>query len=141
MYGETSACVISRFKQVITTLDALTNEKHDEDAKGIRDQMLSPMSILMLLLLAAVFVPINNFCCFLQNRNLNYSLIISKFQEVVTKLQMTQTNLQNRDSVSINLHYFRLATDLLKFSNISMSEAKSLRSRDNHHLPTDQKIN
>ena len=69
-HGET-ACVISRFKQVITALDALTNEKCDEDAKGIRDQLLLPMSILMLLLLADVLVPINNFCCFLQTRNLN----------------------------------------------------------------------
>ena len=53
--------VISRFKQVIATLDTLTIEKRDEDAKGIRDQMLSPMSILMLLLLAEVLVTINNF--------------------------------------------------------------------------------
>ena len=48
-HSETSAHVISRFKQVIGTLDTLTNEKCDEDAKGIRDQMLSPTSILMLL--------------------------------------------------------------------------------------------
>lgn len=54
-HGETSARVIGRFKQVIATLDTLINEKRDEDAKGIRDQMLSPTSILMLLLLAEVF--------------------------------------------------------------------------------------
>ena len=49
---------------MIAALDALTNEKHDEDAKGIRDQLLSPTSILMLLLLAKVLVPINNFAIF-----------------------------------------------------------------------------
>ena len=92
-HGETSARVISRFKQVIAALDALTNEKRDEDAKGIRDQLLSPTSILMLLLLAEVLVPINNFCRFLQTRNLNYSLIMSKFQRVVTKLEKIKTNL------------------------------------------------
>ena len=92
-HRETSARVISRFKQVIAALDALTNEKRDEDAKGIRDQLLSPTSILMLLLLAEVLVPINNFCRFLQTRNLNYSLIMSKFQRVVTKLEKIKTNL------------------------------------------------
>ena len=78
-HGETSATVTSRFKQVIATLDTLTTEKRDEDAKGIGDQMLSYMSILMLLLLAEVLVPINNFCRFLQTISLNYSLTISKF--------------------------------------------------------------
>ena len=92
-HGETSACVISRFKQVMAALDALTNEKRVEDAKGIRDQLLSPSSILMLLLLAEMLVPINNFCRFLQTRNLNYSLIMSKFHRVVTKLEKIKTNL------------------------------------------------
>ena len=43
-HRETSACVTSRFKQVIAALDTLTNEKHDDDAKDIRDQLLSPTS-------------------------------------------------------------------------------------------------
>ena len=105
-HRETSVRVISRFKQVITALDTLTNEKRDEDAKGIRDQLLSPMSILMLLLLAEMLVPINNFCRFLQTRNLNYSLIMSKFQWVVTKLEKIKTNLRNHDAIDVNLQYF-----------------------------------
>ena len=39
------------------------------------------------------------------------------------------------------MHYFYLATDLLKFSEISMPKAKSLRSRDNQHSPIDQSTN
>ena len=103
MHRETSASVISRFSQAITALDALTNEKRDKDAKGIRDQMLSPTSILMLLLLAEVLVPINNFCHFLQTRNLNYSLIMFKFQQAVNKLQKIKTNLWNHDAIDVNL--------------------------------------
>ena len=53
---------------MITTLDALINEKQDKDAKGIKDQMLSPTSILMLPLLVEVLVQVNNFC-FLQTRH------------------------------------------------------------------------
>ena len=103
MHRETSASVISQFSQAITALDALTNEKRDKDAKGIRDQMLSPTSILMLLLLAEVLVPIDNFCRFLQTRNLNYSLIMFKFQQAVNKLQKIKTNLWNHDAIDVNL--------------------------------------
>ena len=91
---------------MIAALDDLTNEKCDEDAKGIRDQLLSPMSVLMLLLLAELLVPINNFCRFLQTRNLNYSLIMSKFQQLVTKLEKIKTNLQNHDAIDVNLQFF-----------------------------------
>ena len=138
MHGETPARVISQFKQVIAALEALTKEKRDEDAKGIRDQLLLPTSILMLLLLAEVLVPINNFCRFLQTRNLNSSLIMSKFQRVVTKLEKIKTNLRNHDAIDVNLRYFYLANDLLKFSEISILKAK--RSRDNQYSPTDQTI-
>ena len=137
----TSVRIISRFKQVIATLDTLTIEKRDEDAKGIRDQMLSPMSILMLLLLAEVLVTISNFYRFLQTRSLNYILIISKFQRVVTKLHKIKENLPNYDAVDVSLRYFQLASDLLKFSEITSSKVKSLRSRVEHHLPNDQCIN
>ena len=126
---------------MIATLDTLTIEKRDEDVKGIRDQMLSPMSIQMLLLLAEVLVTINNFYRFLQTRSLNYSLIISKFQRVVTKLHKIKENIPNYDAVDVSLRYFQLASDLLKFSEITSSKVKSLRSRVEHHLPNDQCIN
>ena len=123
---------------MIATLDTLTTEKRDKDAKGTRDQMLSPKSILMLLLLAKVPVPINNFCRFLQTRSLNYSLII---QWVVTKLHEIKENLPNYDAVDVSLKYFQLASDLLKFPEITSSKVKSLRLTVEHHLPNDQCIN
>ena len=140
-HGETSARVVSRFKQVIATLDARTTEKRDEDSKSIRDQMLSPMSILMLLLLAEVLVPINNFCRFLQTRSLNYSLIISKFQRVVAKLDKIKESIPNYDAVDISFRCFQLASGLLKFSEITSSKVKSHRSRVEHRLPNDLCIN
>ena len=48
--GGTSVPVTSRLKQVTATLHALITEKQDEYAKHIRDQILSLLSILMLLL-------------------------------------------------------------------------------------------
>ena len=78
MHGETSIRVTNRFKLLVAALDALFKDKKDPEAKGIRDILLNPQIILMLLLLAEVLVPINNFRKFLQTRNLNYSLVMGK---------------------------------------------------------------
>ena len=94
----------------------------------------------MLLLLVVVLVPINNFCRFLQTTSLNYSLIISKFQRVVTKLYKIKENLPSYDA-AVSLRYLQLASDLLKFPEITSSKAKSLRSRVEHHLHNNQCIN
>ena len=69
---------------------------------------------MMLLLLADVLVLINNFFHFLQTRNLNYSLIISKFHQVTSKLQKIKNNLQNHDVIDASLKQFKLATDFFK---------------------------
>ena len=50
-------------------------------------------------------------------------------------------NLPNYDAVDVRLRYFQLASDLLRFSEITSSMAKSLRSRVEHHLLHDQCIN
>ena len=87
----------------------------------------------MLLLLAEVLVPINNFCKFLQTRNLNYSLVMGKYQRVVSKLKTIKKELPNHDSVDTTLKYFNLAKSYLEFSKESMSLSKELKSRDNEH--------
>lgn len=93
--------------------------------------MLSPISILLSLLLAGALVSINNFC--LQRyRNLNYSLILLKFKRIVTKLRKTYSDLRNHDPVDVELQYLKLVTNLLKFSKITLSNAKNERSRDDH---------
>ena len=132
-HGETSIRVIKRFKLLVAALDALFKDKKDPEAKGIRDILLNPQIILMLLLLAKALVPINNFCKFLQTRNLNYSLVIGKYQQVVSKLETIKKELPNHDSVDTTLKYFNLAKSYLEFLKESMSLSKELKSRDNKH--------
>ena len=50
-------------------------------------------------------------------------------------------NLPSYDAVDVSLRYFQLASNLLKFSEITSSKAKSLRSRVEHHLPNDHCVN
>ena len=109
-HGETSIRVITRFKPLVAALDAIYKDKKDPEANGIRDILLTPEIILMLLLLAEVLVPINNFCKFLQTRNLNFSLVVTKYQRVVSKLELIKTELPNHSAIDTNLKYFKSAS-------------------------------
>ena len=51
-------------------LDAIYNEKRYPDVKGVRDALLQPQNICMLLLVAELLVPINYFSKFLQAKSL-----------------------------------------------------------------------
>ena len=72
-HGEACGRVISWFHPLIDALDAVYLDKGDAEAKGVRDILLDPDIICMLLLLAEVLSPINMFSKFLQTVTLIYS--------------------------------------------------------------------
>ena len=129
--------VITQFKLLAAALDAVYKDKKDLEAKGIHNILLTPDIILMLLLLAEVLVPVNNFCKFLQTRNLNYSLVMTKYQRVVSKLESIKTELLNHSSIDTNLKYFKFANEYLQYSQEAMSLATELRSRDTEFASVD----
>ena len=126
-HGETSIRVIC-FRPLVAALDTIFTERKDPVAKGVRDQLLSPNIILMMLLLAEVLVPINLFCKFLQTRNLNYGLVMAKFKRLITRLERIAEELSNHASLDTELKYFKQANDLLGFSAEAMSLARNTRS-------------
>ena len=65
-HGESCIRIISRFEPLLDALDSIFPQRGDAEAKGVRDQLLQPEIICMLLLLAEVLAPINNFSRFLQ---------------------------------------------------------------------------
>ena len=100
--------------------------------------LLTPDIILMLLLLAEVLVPINNYCIFLQTRNLNYSLAMTKYQRVVSKLE---SELLNHSSIDTNLKYFKFASEYLQYSQEAMSLAMNFdHGTQNLHLLVEKLI-
>ena len=64
----------------------------------------------------------------------------SKLQQVVTKLHVTKENISNHGA-DASLRYFQLASDMLRFPEITTLKVKSLRSRVEHHLPNNQCTN
>ena len=142
MHSETSIHVITRFKPLVASLDAIYNDKKDLDAKGICNILLTLDIILMLLLLAEVLVPIKIFCKFLQTRNLNYSLVMVKYQWVVSKLESIKTELLNHSVIDTNLKYFKFVSEYLHYSQEeAMSLIKELWSWDTEFASVDGKIN
>ena len=141
MHSETSIRIITQFKPLVAALDAIYKDKKDLEAKGICNILLTPDIILMLLLLAEVLVPIKNFCKFLQTRNLNYSLAMTKYQQVLSKLEPIKTELPNHSSININLKCFKFTSEYLQYSQEVMSLARELQSRDTEFASINGKIN
>ena len=85
--------------------------------------------ILILLLLAELLVPVNKFCKFLQTRNVNYSLVMTKFKHMISQLKNIKTYLQHHDALDCKLKYFKLASEYLKFAAEATDLGRSTRSK------------
>ena len=92
-HGEASKRLFSRFESLVDALDTLISGKAAPDIKGIRDELLEPNTILMLLLLSDVLAHVNRFLWYLQTRNLIYSTVARKFSQLIKSL----TKLLNAD--------------------------------------------
>ena len=83
----------------IHPFDAIYMEKGDAEAKGVRDILLEPNIIYMLLLLAEVLAPINLFSKFLQTGTLIYNSVSDKLNHLLDHLTRIKEELQNHDSL------------------------------------------
>ena len=103
----------------MVALDTIFHERRDQEAKKIREQLLTPTLIMTLLLLAEVLVLIKQFRTFLQTRNLNCGLIIDKFERIFSLLEKSGESLPHHESLDSNLKYFSKAKRLLSFARES----------------------
>ena len=77
-YGESCTRKILRFEPLIDALDVIYFEKKDTEARRVRDLLLDPDLVCMLLLLSEVLAPINTLSKFLQASMLFYCSITEK---------------------------------------------------------------
>lgn len=107
-HGKTAVRIITRFPQLIQALDALYSQRNENEAKGIRDKLLRPNNILMLLVLAEALVPINFFSSYLQSLHINYLIALDKFERCVQKAQTAKgknrsVRVQSRTDCSLKI--------------------------------------
>ena len=119
MHGEACWRIISWFEPLVDALDAIYNEKRYPDVKGVRDALLQPQNICVLLLVAELLVPINYFSKFLQAKSLNYSSIKKKLGSVIERLKLIQEGLEDYDAIDSS---FVHSHKVVKFLIISVEE-------------------
>ena len=78
----TATLGIIPFSPLVDALDTYF-EKHDAEVKGVRDLLLRPV-ILFLLLLTKVLVHVNRFLLFLKSRSLVYTTITRKLSQLIS---------------------------------------------------------
>ena len=115
----TPARVISLFKQLVVALDTIFHERKYQEAKGIREDLLTQTLIMALLLLAEVVVLIKRFCTFLKTCNPTYSLIIGKSERLFSLKEKVGKSLPHQESLDSSLKYFSKEQEQFSFAKES----------------------
>ena len=112
-HGEACWRIVSRFDPLVDALYAIYNRKRCPDVKGVRDTLLLPQNIFMLLLVTELLVPINYLSKFLQTRSLNFSSIKNKLGSIVECLKLVQEGLEDYDAIDSSLIHFHKGNKFL----------------------------
>ena len=104
-HREASKRLVSRFESLVNALDTLISGKAAPEIEGIRDELLEPNAMFMLLLLSDVLAHVNRFSWYLQTRNLIYSTVARKFSQLIESL----TKLLNADDALFALPFLSLS--------------------------------
>ena len=98
--------LVSRLEPLVNCLDTLITYSRAPDMKGVRDELLEPNTILILLLLADILVHVNRFSWYLQTRNLIFAMLARKFGKLVESMQ----HLAENDGPSFSEHAVQFLT-------------------------------
>ena len=128
-HGESCIRVIVRFEPLLDALDSIFMERGDAEAKGVRDQLLQPEIICMLLLLAEVLSPINIFSKYLQTSTLLYCDVGAKLDRLVQRLYLIKDSLKDHDSVDTPLKFFSKVKSFLEISSQRNDLGRNTRGR------------
>ena len=91
-------------------------ERGDAEAKGVRDQLVEPNLLLMLLLLAEVLNPINILSKYLLMSTLVYASITAKVNHLIEKLHIIKGSLSDLQVADCKRKFFNKAVSVLHIS-------------------------
>ena len=91
-------------------------ERGCAEAKGVRDQLLEPNLLLMLLLLAEVLNLIHILSKYLQTSTLVYASITTKVNHLIEKLHIIKDSLSDPQVADSKLNFFNKAVSFLHIS-------------------------
>ena len=129
-YGESCIRIISRFHPLIDALDVIFFERGCAEAKGVRDRLLEPNLLLMLLLLTEVSNLIHILSKHLQTSTLVYASISTKVNHLIEKLHIIKDSLSDPQVADSKLKFFIKAVSFLHVSGQRNHLGRELRGRD-----------
>ena len=121
-YGQARQRLISRFEPLVNCLDSIINSSSCPVVSGVRDSLLTPNTILMLLLLTDILLQVNRFCRYLQTKNLIFATVARKFQQLLKSLE----DITNNNGPNFNAH----AEHFLAISQDRAALARQLRGSE-----------
>ena len=81
-HGKTTKRVSEIFVEIVDSFDNIFAKTHDPEIAGIRETLLKPEMILFNLFMADILHICNNFCKYLQGRNVRFSSLPSKVKNL-----------------------------------------------------------
>ena len=128
-YGESCIRINSRFHPLIDVLDVIFLERGDAEAKGVRDGLLEP-NLLLLLLLAEVLSPINILSKYLKTSTIVYASISAKVNHLTEKMHIIKDSLSDPHVADSKLKFFIKTVSFLHVSGQRNHLGRELRGRD-----------
>ena len=128
-HGESCIRVLPRLHPLIDALDVIFFERGDAEAQGVRDQLLEP-NLLLLLLLAELLNPINILSKCLQTSTLVHASITAKVNHLIEKLHIVKDSLSDPQVADSKLKFFNRAVSFLHISGQRNHLRRELRGRD-----------
>ena len=97
-------------------LDLISFEKGDAEAKGVRDQLLEPNLLLLLLLLVEVLHLLSILSKYFLTNTLVYTLVTAKVNNLIEKLHIIKDSLSDPQLEVSKLKFFNKAVSFLHIS-------------------------
>ena len=126
-HGESCIRILPRLHPLIDALDVIFFERRDAESKGVRDKLLEPNLLLMLLLLAEVLNPINILSKCLQTSTLVYASITAKVNHLIEKMHIIKDSLSDSQVADSKLKFFNKTVSFLHISGQRNHLARELR--------------
>ena len=122
-HGQAGQRVLDRYEALVAALDAIYLRKREPAVRGLRDNLIKPITIATLCVLTDILLMTNSMQKFLQSSRLNFVEIPKEKEKLIEKLQAKYDSPSSPDN-----SYFGKLESFLKVATQSASERYDSRS-------------
>ena len=143
-HGKTTKRVSEMFVEIVDSFDNIFAKTHDPEIAGIRETLLKPEMILFNLFMADILHICNNFCKYLQGRNVRFSSLPSKVknlkEKIISYLESPEQAFEKSVYIEHSDNYLDISNHQRQYSTRTRNKAES-DEKTNKELKTDFWIN